>query len=529
MARIVVVGAGSSGAPLAARLAESGVEVVLVDAGPDWRPGEVDDAFASPNPGRGLRASPDFTWPGLVARRTATQEPYLYWRGRGLGGTSTVNGQIAIRPGPEEFDRWPAGWSWADVLPAFVRLEDDEQFGDEPYHGRGGPIPIHRAPLDRWEPVDLALRDAALAAGHAECADHNAPTGTGVSPFAINSRQGRRVSTNEAYLEPARASGRLRIVGRALVDRLVIRDDGKGPRASGVWVRVDDGPLEVIEGDVVVLAAGAVHSPAILQRSGIGPADAVLRPLGIEVVADLPVGGVMEHPIAYCVLRLRPSGRASSVDARHTNCTVRATSGVAHGRRHDLMFIGNNLVGGDDAALAAGIVGIALEESRSRGEVRISSTDPSVDPTIELAMLSDPADLERMRSGARHLFELARSAPVQAIANNVTAGRATAIDDLVEDAALDRWLLAEAVDGNHAASSCPMGSVLDADCRVHGVGGLHVVDASAFPVIPAANPHLTAVMLGEVMAERLAAQLGAGQPARSASNDGNSTASSRAR
>lgn len=529
MARVVVVGAGSSGAPLAARLAGRGVEVVLLEAGPEWRPGEVDDAVASPNPGRGLRADPAFTWPALVARRTAVQQPYLYWRGRGLGGTSTVNGQIAIRPGPEEFDRWPAGWSWNEVLPAFVRLEDDEQFGDEPHHGRGGPIPIHRAALDRWEPVDLALRQAAMSAGHPECADHNAPTGTGVSPFAINSRDGRRVSTNEAYLEPARRSGHLRIVGGALVDRVVVGDTGRGPVATGVLASVDGRPPETIEGDLVVLAAGAVHSPAILQRSGIGPADEVLQPLGIEVVADLPVGGVMEHPIAYCVLRLRDAGRASSIDARHTNCTVRYSSGLAGGRRNDLMFISNNLVGADEAALAVGILGVALEEARSRGSVRITSIDPAVDPGIDLAMLADAGDLERLRDGARRLFELARSGPVRAIAARVTAGRATAIDDLADDAALDRWLLAEAIDGNHAASSCPMGPVLDGDCGVHGVAGLHVVDASAFPVIPSANPHLTAVMLGEAMADRLTGRLGLDQPARSDSNDGNSADSSRAR
>lgn len=529
MARVVVVGAGSSGAPLAARLAERGVEVVLVEAGPAWRPGEVDESVGSPNPGRGLRASPAFTWPRVHARRTPAQAPYHYWRGRGLGGTSTVNGQIAIRPGPEEFDRWPEGWSWAEVLPAFIRLEDDEQFGDEPYHGRGGPIPIHRAPIERWGAVDTALRAAALAAGHPECADHNAPTGTGVSPFAINSREGRRVSTNEAYLEPVRDGGHLRIVGGALVDRVIVHDDGRGSRATGVLVAVDGGPPEVVEADVVVVAAGAVHSPAILQRSGIGPADELLRPLGIDVVADLPVGGVMEHPIAFCVLRLRESARATSIDARHTNCTVRYTSGLADGRRNDLMFISNNLVGGDESALGVGILGVALEEARSRGAVRITSTDPEVDPTIDLAMLTDAGDLERLRDGARRLFEMVHSAPAQAIAERVTAGRSTPIHDLDDDAALDRWLLAEAIDGNHAASSCPMGPVLDGDCGVHGVAGLHVVDASAFPVIPAANPHLTAVMLGEAMAERLAARLDAAQAARSASTEGNSAASSRAR
>ncbi len=500
MATIVIVGAGSAGATLAGRLTERpGVDVVLLEAGPAQSSDEVGAEMRSPNPGRALRPTSSFVWTGLDATRTSIQRPYRYWRGRGLGGTSAINGQIAIRPGPEAFDEWPAGWRWENVLPAFVRLEDDPQFGFEPYHGVDGPIPIHRAPLDRWEPIDLALRQAALAAGHPDCPDHNGPTGTGVSPFAINNRDGQRVSTSDAYLEVGRARPNLRIVGDCLVDRVLVNADR---RAVGVRARIGE-QWHDVEADTVVLAAGAIHSPAILQRSGIGPAQ-LLHDLAIEVVADLPVGqSLMEHPIAFCVVRLDDVGRASSIDARHTNCTVRYSSGIADGGRNDLMLIGNNLIGGDEGGLATGVLGVALEQSRSTGTVRITSRDPDVNPSIELNMLSNETDLARMRDGARRLFEIARDASVQSIASSVTAGRSTPIDDLRETDALDRWLRTECIDGNHAAASCPIGLVLDDECAVHGVDGLHVVDASAFPTITPANPHLTVVMLAEVMADVL--------------------------
>ncbi len=179
---------------------------------------------------------------------------------------------------PKITRRWGLpGWRWDDVLPAYCRLETEHDFGGDPWHGVDGPMPIFRIPQERWGAVDRALSGAALAAGYGWCADHNAPTGEGVSPYAINGDPVReeRVTTNDAYLEPARDRPNLRIVGDALVDQVML----EGGRAVGVRVKID-GEWTTVEGGEVVLCAGAVHSPAILLRSGIGPGLAVNLPVG---------------------------------------------------------------------------------------------------------------------------------------------------------------------------------------------------------------------------------------------------------
>lgn len=509
----VIVGAGSAGATLAARLsANPATQVALIEAGPDYLSAQTPAAMRSANPNEIIvgEAYARYRWDALQSRRTRAQEHRTYWRGRGVGGSSAINGQIAIRGVPEDYDGWAAagcqGWSFAEVLPAFRRLETDERFGHQPYHGDAGPIPIYRAPVSKWGAVDQALAEAALDAGHPWAPDHNAPGTTGVSPYAINNRDGARVTTNDGYLEPSRGRNNLAIFGDSDVDRVLF----DGDRAVGVRVHRAGGWQE-IRGAEIILSAGAVHSPTILLRSGVGPA-AHLADLDIPLKAALPVGdSFQDHPAIFLPVRLEPFAQPEKA-FRHTNLCVRYSSGLAGAGPNDMMMVAMNRFGdslghhvsGPADAPVFGLLGVWVNECVSRGTVRLASADPFVQPVLEQNMLDDASDLERMRDGLRRLLALGRHSSVTAIGQVQVKLTANATD-----AEIDAFTLRNAGDTQHATSTCRMGdaadpaTVVDSDCRVLGLDGLRVIDASVMPSVVRANTHLTTVMIAEHMAERM--------------------------
>jgi choline dehydrogenase-like flavoprotein len=500
----VVVGAGSAGAPLAARLSEeAGRQVLLVESGPDY-------ATVAEMPAEMLaRATSDgdiaHTWD--LRAETSPGRVIDYPLGKVIGGSSAINSGVALRGAPADYDEWArlgcTGWGWRDVLPYFRRLETDLDFPNE-FHGTRGPVPITRRSLSDLHPLHRALREAALALGYGEAADLNHPGASGVGVWPMNVRDGIRISTAMSYLTPdVRRRDNLHIWPEATVCRVLIEHGG----VTGVEVRDRQGTARVRTGHVT-LSAGAIATPGILLRSGIGGPDRV-RAIGAEPMVDLPGVGenLMDH--AFTWLWAAPAAGLCDLPARSVQVGLRYTaSGSAEPDDMQVLAVLPVDISTDPALAAhvgadkAVMIGAGLQRPRGRGHVTWRNRDAS--PDIHLRLTQERHDVDRLTDGLRLAWRIARSPALAPYVRDICA-----VDEclLRDHDKLTRYLRDHLITFKHPAGTARMGSaddpdaVTDARCRVHGVEGLHVADASVMPTIPRANTNLTCIMIGERVAD----------------------------
>ena len=496
---IVVVGAGASGAVIASRASENpALTVALVEAGPDY--GRLEDLpFDLRNSHN--NSYTDHDW-GFDYQPTVRGSSRPFPRGRVTGGSTAVNTTIALRGMPEDYDGWAVDnpeWAWDKVLPAFNRLERDLDYGDKPYHGDAGPISIRRYTPDELTPVHQAFLEASRVLGYPECQDANDPDSWGAGPHPMNKIGRLRISTAVGYLSAARARENLKIVPNALARRVIIA----GGRATGIEVD-QDGEIGVVRGKLILLASGALQTPLILMRSGIGPA-AQLAHHGIDVLHDIPAVGshLCDHP-ALAVACSAKEGALIDFDQPIVQTILRYTApGSEH--RNDLQieqFSFSPRDGGQKAFAVAAV----LEQAYSTGEVRLRSADPKDSPLTEQRFCEDERDLKRLVGAFKETIRFVQTKP---LADLVDEQLFPSPARTLDDDAIAELCLKLSASGFHPCGTVKMGLASDAEAvvdqfgRMHAVDGLAVADASIMPSVPRANTNLTCIMIGEMVGEWL--------------------------
>jgi 5-(hydroxymethyl)furfural/furfural oxidase len=559
----IIVGGGSAGSVMAHRLsAKSAKKILLCEAGQDTPPGneppEIRDSYSGT-----AYFDPRFHWTDLkvttqVVSHNNPQAEYpplrKYEQARVLGGGSSINGQLANRGAPTDYDEWEArgaaGWGWKNVLPYFRKVERDLDF-DGPFHGKDGRIPVRRIPREHWTGHSQAAAQAFEQAGYPFLPDQNGEFVDGYFPITHSNQTEQRVSAAMGYLDSeTRARANLTILTHTHVKELLF----EGTRCIGIKADVD-GREQEFRGNEIILSCGAIHSPAHLLRAGIGPVGQ-LKDLGIPVIAGLEGVGqrLMDHPSISLSSFVRPGGRMNEHTRRHIQVGLRYSSGLSGVPKGD-MFIAVltksawHAVGEQIASLLT-FVNKTYSET---GQVKLASRDPRKEPIVQFNLLSDKRDLDRLMSGFRMTAAMQMNASLKAVTdkpfpasysdrvrkigvvntrNKVlttiaaalmdgpAALRSYMIDNFVvegftfdqvmgDDEALEAFVRKATIGVWHASCSCRMGrpddpmAVVDGQGRVRGVQGLRVVDASIFPVVPCANTNFPTLMTAEKIADTM--------------------------
>jgi choline dehydrogenase len=505
----IVIGSGSAGAVVAARLSEDpNRSVLLIEGGPDYHQADLpSDVLDGTGP-----CTTSHDWGYLADSGIGGREvPYL--RGRILGGTSSINTAMALRGTHQDFEEWATkygatSWSFDKVLPFFNKLETDTEF-QGPGHGSDGPIPIYRSPFGEVVPIQAAFEAACVELGYKRIDDFNNPdadtqAGVGPCPFNVTPGEVVRQSTLIGYVEAARQRPNLTIVADQVADRVLF----SGQRATGVVTGKGATQTE-FTADRITISAGSIGTPALLIRSGIGPIDQ-LEALGIEpsVVREGVGRNLREHAFTPIILRGLPEV-CGAADPNVQQIMRFTASGSEEANDMQMLMLSNLNMGG---ALGRGggefmpALYPGLQRPHSTGSVTLDSTDPEAAPVVNLGFLSDPWDRERLAEGVRMAIDLAE-----------TAALAEATDGFIDfdpaianhDDSIQEYLDATVLPGFHASGTARMGrdddpmAVVDDELRVHGVSNLYVADASVMPNIVRANTNITTIMIGERAADIL--------------------------